>query len=481
MKRFGESMYSAMDTIEKYNMLSVGDKVVVGVSGGPDSIALLYFLHQIKDRYSLSLHVAHLNHMLRGDEADKDTEYVVKFCEGLNVPCTVKYVDIKEMAKQNGLSSEEAGRKARYEFFSDVLKETNGHKVALAHNLNDQAETIIMRIMRGTGLDGLCGIKPFRDHIYIRPLLYTSRCEIEEYCSKNNLLPRIDKTNLETIYTRNKIRLELIPYIKENFNTNIESTISSMTDILSEDNDFIEGYADEIYNKISIKKENKVLIDIDDINRLHDSIKKRVIRKAINDVKGDLISIESKHIDIIMSIIDRAETGIAIDLPKNLKAKVEYGKLIIIRQQEHNKYRLFRDVYIPSRVYIDEINCIFNFSILDLKDNKNIDYKNKNKAKVRFIKYFDYDKIKGNLSIRYRKDGDYIIPLGMRGRKKLKDYFIDKKVPRDRRDEIPLIALGQEILWIVGFTINDNYKIDNYTNKILKIELTDNRRGDTIC
>jgi len=148
VKRFGESMDSAMDTIEKYNMLSVGDKVVVGVSGGPDSIALLYFLHQIKDRYSLSLHVAHLNHMLRGDEADKDTEYVVKFCEGLNVPCTVKYVDIKEMAKQNGLSSEEAGRKARYEFFSDVLKETNGHKVALAHNLNDQAETIIMRIMR---------------------------------------------------------------------------------------------------------------------------------------------------------------------------------------------------------------------------------------------------------------------------------------------------------------------------------------------
>ena len=142
---------------------------------------------------------------------------------------------------------------------------------------------------------------------------------------------------------------------------------------------------------------------------------------------------------------------------------------------------MFRDVYIPSRVYIDEINCIFNFSILDLKDNKNIDYKNKNKAKDRFIKYFDYDKIKGNLSIRYRKDGDYIIPLGMRGRKKLKDYFIDKKVPRDRRDEIPLIALGQEILWIVGFTINDNYKIDNYTNKILKIELTDNRRGDTIC
>jgi tRNA(Ile)-lysidine synthetase, N-terminal domain/tRNA(Ile)-lysidine synthetase, C-terminal domain len=452
-----------LDTIEKYNMLSPNDIVVVGVSGGPDSISLLHILYHISQSLPVRIHAAHLNHMLRGQESDEDTEYVKEFCRKMDIPCTVRYVDINELSKKSGVSHEEAGRMARYKLFSDVYREIGATKIALAHNMNDQAETVLMRIMRGTGLDGLCGIKPVRDGVYIRPLLETPRSEIEEYCKANNLNPRIDSSNLKPVYARNKVRLELIPYIRENFNSNIETTLSSMSQIICEDNDFLNNYADNIYSNVVKPVDCGVALDIENIKNYHNSIKKRVVRKAISEVKGNLTGIENKHIELIISIIMSGSTGAAVDLLEGIRAYISYNtlRIEIPRVDEGQSYSY--NLNIPGSTCINEI-CGEIKS--DVFEEPGIDYH----TGCRFIKYFDYDKINSNLIVRCRQEGDYIIPLGMKGRKKIKELFIDNKVPKDERGKVPLIASGKEIIWAVGCAINDKYKIDSNTKKVLKME-----------
>ncbi len=202
-----------MEYIKEHSMLAKGDKVIVAFSGGPDSTCLLHILNEHKDELGITLFGAHLNHCLRGIESDMDEEYAKKTCENMNIDFYSRKIDVNIIAQQNNLSCEMAGRKARYDFFEELMIKLNASKIALAHNANDQAETILMRIMRGTGMEGLIGIRPIRDKIYVRPVLNLSRLEIEKYCEKNSINPRIDKSNLETIYARNKVRLDLIPYI----------------------------------------------------------------------------------------------------------------------------------------------------------------------------------------------------------------------------------------------------------------------------
>ena len=454
---------SVLKTIDKYGMLSQNDRIVVAVSGGPDSMALLHILYCIRMKYSLYIHVAHLNHMMRGEESEVDTQYVRDYCISCNIPYTIRYGDINSISKEEGVSIEEAGRKVRYELFSDIAREITASKIALAHNLNDQAETMLMRIMRGTGLDGLCGIKPVRDNLYIRPFINTPRYEIEEYCTLNNLNPRIDSTNLEPIYMRNKIRLELIPYIKENYNQGIENSLAGMSRLLREDNDFIDDYANTVYKDLVKDNNNKLSIDIISLKNLNNAIKKRVIRKAIEGVNGSLVGIESKHIELILAILERGSTGSAVDLPGSIKAIISYNNLNIIKTSWEPSSIFAHILRIPGTTSIHEIKSCMEASLINGSFcgnyNDNI-----------YIKYFDYDKIKDSVYIRNRRVGDYIIPFGMNGRKKIKDIFIDNKIPREERENIPLVAVGNEIIWVVGYYINNNYKIDNSTKKILKLE-----------
>ena len=217
-----------MNFISENSMLDKGDKVIVAFSGGPDSTCLLYILNELKEELGITLLGAHLNHCLRGQESDKDEEYAKKTCESLNIDFYSKRVDVHRISQEKNLSCEMAGREVRYEFFNELMHKFNASKIALAHNANDQAETILMRIMRGTGIEGMVGIKPVRDKIYVRPILHLNRSEIEKYCEEKNINPRIDKSNLEKIYARNKVRLDLIPYIEENFNSDIVNTLKSI-------------------------------------------------------------------------------------------------------------------------------------------------------------------------------------------------------------------------------------------------------------
>ncbi|WP_027625372.1 tRNA lysidine(34) synthetase TilS [Clostridium lundense] len=455
-------MEKILNTIEENNMIKKGDKIVVGVSGGPDSMCLLHILNSISKEYCIEVVAAHINHCLRGEEADKDEEYVREFCKINNLDFYSTKVDINKLSKEKNLSCETAGREARYSFFKKIMKDVNGTKVALAHNANDQCETILMRIMRGTGIEGLAGIKPVRDNIYIRPLINTTRSEIEEYCILNKLNPRIDKTNLETIYTRNKVRLELIPYIRENFNKDIIGVINRLSMNVDVDRSYIESMAEKSFKQYTKMKENRIII-LKDAFCEHRAIVTRIIRYSINYIKGNLYNYEKVHIDGIIDL-QKNETGKEILLPGAIKVINNYGDIHIFKYFPRNDIKQ-KDEYI-LRLGNNYINNDFTVE-LELLDAKEITELDKNDN----IKYFDFDKINGNIVLRYRKDGDRFTPIGMKGSKKLKDFFIDLKVPKEERNKIPLICFNNDIAWIVGYRVSENFKVKKTTKNILKIKI----------
>lgn len=313
-------------TIEKYHLIDETDKILVAVSGGPDSLALLNVLYSL----NYTLCVAHVNHGLR-ENANEDERFVKQFCEEKNIPCFVKKVSLKELVKENaeykGMSLEEAGRKVRYDFFEEVSKKNCCNKIALAHNENDNAETVIMNFFRGSGHTGLKGIEPMRGKI-IRPLLETSRKEIEEYCTIEKLMPRYDETNQETVYTRNKIRLELIPYIEKNINSNVIANISRMSEIIREEERYLQEQTRLAYNAI-LKKElsDELTLDLKAFNELDIVLKRRIILKSIIKVLGNAKDIEKVHVDDIVKLCKNNVGGKHLTPNKNIKVSVGQGKI----------------------------------------------------------------------------------------------------------------------------------------------------------
>lgn len=307
-------------TIEKYNLISKNDKILIGVSGGPDSTCLLEILHEL----GFNVVVAHVNHGLR-ENAKLDEEYVLKMSQKLNVPCFIKRINLKE--ETNKMTLEEAGRKARYDFFYEVCQKENCNKIATAHNSNDNAETVLMNIIRGSGTTGLKGIEPFRENI-IRPLIECNRLEIENYCNEKNLSPRHDESNDEAIFTRNKIRLELIPYIEKNINSNVINNVNRMSKIVSEEEKFILNQVNEAYNSCVIKEEEGSLIcGLKSFNSLDKVIKKRLIIKFIIKVLGNAKDIERVHIEDILKLCENNVGKKYLTPNKHIKISVDKGKV----------------------------------------------------------------------------------------------------------------------------------------------------------
>ena len=452
-----------INTIENNLMFNKGDKVIVAVSGGPDSICLLHLLNQLKKQLEINLIVAHVNHCLRGVEADKDQEFVHNFCDDLKIECYSKRIDINEIAEMNNVSMESAGRDARYEYFNELKDKLKANKVALAHNANDQAETVLMRIIRGTGLEGLVGIKPVRAGIFVRPLINISRKEIEEYCINNNINPKIDKTNFESIYTRNKIRIDLIPYIEKNFNSDIINGLIRLGDTAKKDNDFIENYVDISYKKHCYNKQGKVIIKSEAFNE-EEAILSRLIRRTFQEINGNLYNFEKVHVYDIINI-QKQGTGKEVTLPSGVNAINEYGDIIITKEEKSldiKKYEVILNI--GEENSIQHIGKTIKLKLLDY--DKKINLKEKSN-----IRNFDFDKIKGSIIVRNRRNGDKFIPFGMSGTKKLKDLFIDLKVKKSERSKIPLICFGEDIAWIVGYRVSEKFKITEDTKSILQIKL----------
>mgnify|MGYP004649601495 FL=1 len=320
------------ETIKKYNLIEENDIVVVAVSGGPDSMCLLDNLIKLKDKLKIKeLVVAHLNHMIR-QEAKSETEYVEKFCKDNNIKCYTKFVKVEEIAKNQKIGTEEAGRNARYEFFDEVMKETNANKIAIAHNKKDNCETVLMHLMRGSGLSGLSGIKPYSNGKYIRPLINCSREEIENYCKEQNLDPKFDKTNEDNDYTRNRIRNELIPYIEKNFNPNIIETVNRLSQVIDETESYMEKQTKITFCEIlELKEENQIALNLKKFNHQEKIIKSRLILQAVKELFGTTKGIEKIHIEDIIKLCGNNIGGKFLTPNKNLKVLVKEKKVYFIK------------------------------------------------------------------------------------------------------------------------------------------------------
>jgi tRNA(Ile)-lysidine synthase len=452
-----------LQTIEEHNLIQVNEKIVVGVSGGPASSSVLHLLFKIKEKYNIQIYGVHLNHKYRGKAADEDAQYVSEFCKKLEIPSYIYSENVEEYSKNKGISFEEGGRELRYKYFYEVLKKVGGNKIAVAQNLDDQAETMLMRFMRGSGIEGLCAMDYKRDEI-IRPILNIRRKEIEKYCQINELNPRIDKTNLESIYTRNRIRLELIPYISEHFNKNIKETLFRTSELIKEDKKFLNECVKESYNRVIKEEVGKVIIDRLEFNKCHKAIQSRIIRECILYICNDLKNIEKKHVEDLIKFIERARSGSSIDLPKNLISLVKYEKIVVKKRENSKNKDFLYTMEIGKKVYIEELNGYIYGEIVNMDEYNSSD-------NGKYNMYFDFDEIK-ELFIRNRRNGDKFKPLGLKGTKKLKDYFIDEKIPKDERSEIPILVSGDEILWVIGYRRSNLHKIKRNTGKILKVSYT---------
>lgn len=329
-----------LKTIKKYNLIENGDSIVIGVSGGPDSICLLNVLNELKNELNFKIYVAHINHMIR-KEADEETEYVKSFCKNIEVECFVKRIDVIKISKELKIGTEEAGRKIRYDFFEEVLKNTNSNKIATAHNNNDKVETIIMNILRGSGIAGLKGLDPIRENKFIKPLLEISREEIEAYCEENRLAPRIDKSNNENIYTRNKVRNSVIPYIKKEFNPNILKTINRLSEVATEENEYLDKITIQAFNEINVgaisegnleknKETETITLNLKKFNNLELVIKRRLILYTINELLGTIDGIEKINIDDIIKMCSKNIGNKYLMPTKKIKILVKKGKIFFM-------------------------------------------------------------------------------------------------------------------------------------------------------
>lgn len=441
------------------NLIKQGENVLVGLSGGPDSIFLFHNLRKLMDIFSFNLYASHINHMYRGKDAQHDEDFVRELCCKYNIKLFVKRKHAGEYARELKVTEEEAGRILRYGFFNENLNDIEGGKIAIAHNLNDQAETVLQRILRGSGIDGLSAMVYEKENL-IRPMLNVPKSEVLNYLNINNYEYCIDKTNQQDIYGRNKIRLNLIPYLEKNFNPSIQNTLFRMSEAMERDKKIIEKYVEIKFNELLvIKNNNKVVLDLKKLKNLDTGESGRVIRRAIEEVKGNTVNLEMKHINYALDFIKNGTTGKKINLTEGFTIEISYDTFIINKMVE-NIPKFQYNIELNTPLYIHEVGKTLIARVLDVSE---FDREDKNSINL------DYDLIKGLLVVRNRRLGDSIIPCGMTGNKKIKDIFIDLKIPTDERDRKLIIADDENILWLEGFRIHNSFKVSNSTEKILTI------------
>lgn len=401
-----------------------GDRILVGLSGGADSVALLHALCSIRDKMNLEVQAMHLNHMLRGEDADADEKFSGELCRSLGVRFHSFRIDV-EASRRKGETFEEAGRRIRFKKFDEVREKENLQKIALAHHEDDQAETFLIRLLRGSGVKGLGAIRPIRDDGVIRPLLYSTRREIEDYLAECNQDYRTDKTNLESKYKRNKIRLELIPLLKKEYNPGLVDVLARTSALLSRDDEYLDSLANLEYTKIMDKQK----IEVSALDKLHDAVLSRMVMMVLQRNYGFTKDVSSSEVESIISVI-RSRQNASYDFKSRLVISKEYDYIYINKTDQgitDKKKRL------PE-------SWIVNDNVIS-KENESDDEI-----------YIPVSEIEGELVLRTRAEGDRFSPVGMKGKsKKLKDFFIDQKIPRSERDNVMLLCDDKRIYWVIGY------------------------------
>ncbi len=437
--------------IIKHHMIEKGDTIWVALSGGGDSVCLLHILHKLSESLKFSLKAIHINHQIRSKEAMDDQLFCEKLCQNLKIPFMIKSVNVKEYQRKHKMSLEQAGRKVRYEIFSSL-----DGKVALGHHQDDQVETIIMNLLRGTSGDGLCGMQSVNGK-YIRPLLETKKQDILIYLKKYNLSFQTDSTNLDNQFSRNAIRNRVLPLLDEVMKKDVKSNILNLSELISKDMAYLNQQATKEASLILTKKDKYVTIDNNKLSLLNQAISSRVLRLAIILFKGNVTDIETIHIKQLLSICNKNQTGDGMDLPGQISSLVQFGYTFIYTPTTITK--IDYELIIPGEVYIKEKNLLITTSICDSYKKVKPDSD---------CHYFSYDNIHKPLHIRNRNEGDLIYPAKGNGHKKLKKYYIDKKIDRFQRNDLLLIVEGNNILYIQDLEYGKEYLPQN-GQKILKI------------
>lgn len=485
-------------TILREQLIQEGDLVLIAVSGGADSLSLLYILNELRLEgfKNFNLHVAHLDHGLRGEQAAKDAQFVRLQAKKLSLPCTVGKAFTYTFAERRGLSLEDAARRLRYKFLEQVAHRIGASTIATGHTLDDQAETVLLNLLRGTGPEGLAGIRFKRraqagEYTLIRPLLEIKKEELEGYCRKKNLSPRFDRTNEDTRFLRNKIRLELIPALEKEYNPNFRESLARLSFLLSLDSEFLSAAASRLLEETLIKKDPCALqLDIRALLKEHEALQGRILRRALAKLagKGETLpwEVSFKHIRALLNLCKSGLPYGSLQLPLGLKAVKSANLLTISSQPPHGELQkeAFTPFFlpVPGKKALPYTAGSGSFLQAELIPPSELRWPPQGDKEA----YLDYERVlelsgenkapEGSqaplrLYVRTRRKGDLFYPLGAPGRKKLKKYFIDQKIPLQERERIPLVLAGGEIVWVVGKQISHLCRITEKTKRALVLKI----------
>ena len=477
-----------MSFLRPNNLIQPGESIVVGVSGGADSVCLFHMLAGWQNEFDIKLHVAHLNHQLRGAESDTDAEYVANLAASVGIPVTIGKRDVADYRSKRNYSTEEAARELRYDFLAKVACDVGAHQVAIGHTRDDQVETVLMHILRGTGISGLRGLEPCSPFpfchsevkvknpglVVIRPLLDITRQETLSYCQEHQLMPRFDSSNLSLCFLRNRLRLELLPSLRK-YNPSVDQALLRLAKIAKDDSSFIEQQALQLWDEVSRQEKYAICLDKEKVSALPVALQSRLIRLAVDRVLGDTRDIEANHIEAIRSLLTKP-VGKRISLPHGIICQGEYDELVIISAAKYaqllsslcpfpplqGEFRL----KVPGETVLPGWKVIASIvqrqaASLSLRGTE---------CRSNLIAEFDLDKTGTELFIRKRQSGDRFQPLGMDMPKKLQDFMVDAKIPLSWRQHIPLVCSPQQIVWVVGWRIDDRAKVTKASKKGLRLE-----------
>jgi tRNA(Ile)-lysidine synthase len=454
--------------IKKYGMIEKGDRIVVAVSGGPDSMALLTCLNFLSYEYDIHLFIAHLNHGIRQEHADRDEQFVRQISQNMGIPFESKRIHVPSLKRNSGKSLEEIGREERYRFLINVTNHFGAQKIALGHHLQDQTETIVMNFLRGSGSEGLKGMLPFRDGMLIRPLLYIKKNEILEYLEEQKVPYVIDNSNENIYYLRNRLRHELLPGLRHQYNPSLDETLGRMSEIMRLENDYMEKATVQAVKNLGLKlPAEEIVIKKSEFMNNHPAVQNRIIKKILISMTPSGSGIGYPHIKAVTHLATGSNPGSEAILPCNIHVRREY-EWIKFTQIENNFDSLIDKisypVSIPDTIHVKELNVAVTFEIVD-KPGYDI------KLMLHNPVYMDFEKIIPPLSLRTVRPGDRIQPSGMIGTKKLKSYFIDQKIPKNKRGKILILVDCKSVIWIAGMRLSERVSVKENSKKFLKVEI----------
>ncbi len=454
-------------SVERYRLLEKDDRLIVGVSGGVDSMVLLHLLYACRQELSLFPIVAHVNHGLRPEESEEEAKLVRRESGRLGLPFEYGQFDVKEFSKTRGLSLQDGGRRIRFHFFSTLLSKHGAQKIALGHNADDQVETILLRLLRGSGLKGLKGMLPIREGRFIRPLLETWRSAIESFAKENGIPYLLDSSNLKRDYLRNRLRLDLIPLIEKEYQPNFKEMMMKTSAILRDEDDFLEEKAKEAYQKV-VEEKDGFCFRLSEFQRLHRAIQWRVIQRILGRVCSDEVVMEGGRwsaVDSVYKRLVRPSPSFLFELPYGILLEKRYDTVSLGKGRVKPIPPFEVELIAPGRTIVKEIGkevvieeILRDVEIEELKGTPN-------------IALLDYQSLQLPLKMRNFRPGDRFKPLGLKGTQKLKEFFIDHKIPRFERAKIPLLVSGETVVWVVGYRVSERAKITAKTEKILKVKV----------